>query len=221
MEKFVITSKPRDGLGKRESRRLRRQGQVPAVVYGGSDSKVTTIMMNHDDLAHHLEIDAFYSHILELRVGKVKEQVVLKDLQRHPYKAQILHVDLQRVQEDEKITLRVPLHFINELSCAGVKQGGVISRVVNELEVICLPKNLPEYIEVDIENIELGGNIHLSDLKMPTGVEIATLEHGGDALQVVATVHQPRVIEEEDEVEETDEDADTDTDTDTEDQEGD
>ncbi len=210
MEKFVIVAEPRESFGKKASRRLRRQGKVPAIVYGGGVADALPIIMNHDDLAHHLEVDAFYSHVLELQVGKTRERVVLKDLQRHAYQPRLLHVDLQRVKEDEKITLRVPLHFVNEASCVGVKQsGGVISRVINELEVSCLPKDLPEYIEVDMADIEVGGGIHLADLKMPAGVEIAALIHGGDASQVVATVHLPKVVAEEEEEEEEVQDQDT------------
>jgi large subunit ribosomal protein L25 len=128
-------------------------------------------------------------------VGEAKEKVVLKDLQRHPYKPAVLHLDLLRVDENEKLTMRVPLHFINEDKCIGVKEGGgVVSHVMTDLEIICLPKDLPEYIEVDLAEVNVGEGIHLGDLKLPEGSEIAALLHGGDAARIVATVHIPKVI---------------------------
>ena len=152
-------------------------------------------MMAQNEFMHHLENEAFYSHILTLQVGNKKEKVVLKDLQRHPYKAVVLHVDLQRVDENEKLTMRIPLHFVNENICIGVKQGGgVVSHVMTDLEISCLPKDLPEYIEVDLAEVNVGESIHLSDLKMPEGTEIAVLMHGGDAVRTVATVHIPKVV---------------------------
>ncbi len=201
MEQFEIIAEPREDMGKGASRRLRREGKVPGVVYG-AQKDANSIMMSQNEIMHHLENEAFYSHILTLQVGKKKEKVVLKDLQRHPYKPVVLHVDLQRIDENVKLTMRVPLHFVNEDRCIGVKQdGGVVSHVMTDLEIICLPKDLPEYIEVDLAEVNVGEGIHLSDLKMPEGVEIAALIHGGDAAQTVATVHIPKiVIEVEDEL---------------------
>lgn len=196
MESFEIIAELREDKdkGKGASRRLRRRGSVPGVVYGAAKNAIS-IMMKHNEIYHHLEHEAFYSHILTLQVGKTKEKVVLKDLQRHPYKQVILHLDLLRIDENEKLTMRVPLHFLNEDTCIGVKQGGgVISHVMTDLEIICLPKDLPEYIEVDLGQVDLGGGIHLTDLKLPEGSEIATLLHGGDAAQIVATVHAPKVV---------------------------
>ena len=194
MEQFEIIAEPREDMGKGASRRLRREGKVPGVVYG-AQKDANSIMMSQNEIMHHLENEAFYSHILTLQVGKKKEKVVLKDLQRHPYKAAVLHVDLQRVDENEKLTMRVPLHFINETICIGVKEGGgVVSHVMTDLEIICLPKDLPEYIEVDLAEVNVGESIHLSDLKMPEGTEIAVLMHGGEAVQTVATVHIPKVV---------------------------
>lgn len=205
MESFELNAEPREDMGKGASRRLRREGKIPAVVYGAAKD-AASIMISHNEIFHHLENEAFYSHILTLQVGKTKERVVLKDLQRHPYKQVVLHLDLLRVDKDEKLTMRVPLHFINETTCIGVKTGGgVISHVMSELEISCLPKDLPEYIEIDMAEIDLGGGIHLADLKMPEGTEIAALMHGGDASQIVATVHLPKiVIEVEDDVAEVD-----------------
>lgn len=201
METFEIIAEPREDMGKGASRRLRREGKVPGVVYGAGKDAMS-IMVQHNEISHHLEDEAFYSHILTLQVGKAKEKVVLKDLQRHPYKPTILHLDLLRVDENEKLTIRVPLHFINEDKCIGVKSGGgVISHVMADLEISCLPKDLPEYIEVDLAEIDLGEGIHLTDLKLPEGSEIAALLHGGDAAQIVVTVHAPKVvIEVEDEI---------------------
>jgi len=194
METFEIIAEPREDMGKGASRRLRREGKVPGIVYG-ANKDTASIMVKQNEIFHHLENEAFYSHILTLQVGKAKEKVVLKDLQRHPYKPVVLHLDLLRVDENETLTMRVPLHFINEDICIGVKQdGGVVSHVITDLEIVCLPKDLPEYIEVDVAEVNVGEGIHLSDLKLPEGSEIAALLHGGDASQIVATVHIPKVV---------------------------
>jgi len=167
METFEIIAEPREDMGKGASRRLRREGMVPGVVYG-ANKDAASIMVNQNEIMRHLEDEAFYSHILTLQVGKSKEKVVLKDLQRHPYKPVVLHLDLLRVDENEKLTMRVPLHFINEDKCIGVKEGGgVVSHVITDLEIICLPKDLPEYIEVDMAEVNIGEGIHLTDLKLP------------------------------------------------------
>jgi len=202
METFEIIAEPREDMGKGASRRLRREGKVPGIVYGAKKD-AASIMVKQNEIFHHLENEAFYSHILTLQVGKAKEKVVLKDLQRHPFKPVVLHLDLLRVDENETLTMRVPLHFLNEDICIGVKEGGgVVSHVMTDLEIVCLPKDLPEYIEVDMAEIDLGVGIHLTDLKLPEGSEIAALLHGGDAAQIVATVHIPKVIVEvEDELE--------------------
>ena len=197
MQSFELDAEPRGDLGKGASRRLRREGKLPGIVYG-SKKDATAISLKHNDVMHQLENEAFYSHILTLNIGKDREQVILKDLQRHPYKPAILHIDFLRIDEKEKLTIRVPLHFINEAKCIGVKQGGgVISHIMNELEISCLPKDLPEYIEVDLENINVGDAVHLGELQLPEGVESYSLLHGGDADQPVVTVHLPRVAEEE------------------------
>ncbi|NKB36221.1 MAG: 50S ribosomal protein L25/general stress protein Ctc [Gammaproteobacteria bacterium] len=193
MESFEVIAEPRESVGKGASRRLRKTGKVPGIVYGtGKDAKMITIDQNA--IGHQLENEAFYSSILNLNIGKEKEQVVLKDLQRHPYKRLILHIDFQRIDAKEKLNMRVPLHFINETSCVGVKTGGgVISHIMTDLEISCLPKDLLEYIEVDLAELELNESIHLAELKLPKGVEIYALLHGGDDSQPVASVHTPRV----------------------------
>lgn len=196
MEIFEIIAEPRENLGKGVSRRLRHQGKIPGVVYGGEKGAVS-IMVRHNEMLHHLEHEAFHSHILTLKIGPAEEKVVLKDLQHHPYKSAILHFDLQRVDENQQLTMRVPLHFINEDICIGVKQdGGVISHVITDMEINCLPKDLPEYIEIDMAKMNIGDGIYLEDLNMPEGTQITTLLHGGDAKQIVATVHLPKVVQE-------------------------
>lgn len=205
MESFEVIAEPRESVGKGASRRLRKTGKVPGIVYGtGKDAEMITIDQNA--IGHQLENEAFYSSILSLNIGKKNQQVVLKDLQRHPYKRLILHIDFQRIDAKEKLTMRVPLHFLNEESCVGVKTGGgVISHIMTDLEISCLPKDLPEYIEVDLAELELNESVHLADLKLPQGVEIYALGHGGDDSQPVASVHLPRVeveVEEDAEAEE-------------------
>lgn len=197
MKEFEITAEPREDMGKGASRRLRRTGKVPGIVYG-AEKEAAAITLDHDDVAHHLEHEAFYSHILTLKLGKEKQKVVLKDLQRHPFKPRILHIDLQRVSDTEKLTMRIPLHFINESKCIAVKTGGgVISHIMTEIEVTCLPKDLPEYIEIDMAEVVLNQTIHLGDLKLPQGVESYVIAHGGDSSSSVASVHIPKIIVEE------------------------
>ena len=196
MQSFELNAEPRTDVGKGASRRLRRTGKVPGILYG-ADKETTMISLVHNDLMHQLEHEAFFSHILTIKLNGGSEKVVLKDLQRHPYKASLLHIDFQRVSESEELTMRIPLHFLNEDKCPGVKTGGgVISHIMTELEISCLPKDLPEYIEVDLINLELDDSIHLGDLKVPEGVVITALQHGGDASLPVVSVHVPRVIEE-------------------------
>ncbi len=198
MTDYSLTAKVRDDLGKGASRRLRRLGdEVPAVVYGGKDP-AQPITLEGREIKHALENEAFYSHIIKLKVDGGDQDVILKDVQRHPFKPVILHVDFMRVMADQKLTTRVPLHFINEDKCPGVKlQGGVISHNITELEIECLPKDLPEYIEVDMIAMELDSTVHLSDLKLPEGVESIELQHGEEHDQPVASIHVPRAIVEE------------------------
>lgn len=199
MEAFDLVAELRDDSGRGASRRLRKDGKLPGILYGGGQ-EATPITLNHDDVFHHLEQEAFYSHILNLTIGKKKQKVVLKDLQRHPYKPTITHIDLQRVSETEKLTMRVPIHFLNEEKCIGVKQsGGIVSHIMTELEVTCLPKDLPEYIEVDVLNLDVGDSIHVEELQLPEGVVSYAMEHGGDGSAPVVAVNMPRVVIEEEE----------------------
>ncbi len=201
-EDFQINAQQRDDSGKGASRRLRRNaGLVPAIVYGGN-KKPQNISLSHNDLMKHLENEAFYSHIITLNVDNKSEDVILKDLQRHPSKAQILHADFMRVSKTKKLQTSVPLHFINEVSCKGVKlQGGVISHSMIQLEISCLPGDLPEYIEVDLAEVEIGQIVHISDIKLPKGVESVALSHGEDHDLPVASVNKPKGASSEDEEE--------------------
>jgi len=200
MEQFELVAEKREDVGKGASRRLRRAGKLPGIVYG-TKKDVTMITLPHNEVMHHLDHEAFYSHILTLTIGKDSEKVVLKDLQRHPFKRSVLHIDLQRVDENVALTMRIPLHYINEEICVGVKEGGgVVSHLMTQLDIVCLPKDLPEYIEIDMIEVELGATVHLSNLVMPEGVQIYSLLHGGDEAQPVASVHVPKVIVEEEDV---------------------
>lgn len=195
MQKFELSAELRTTEGKGASRRLRRTGKVPGILYGTGKEPVS-IQLDHDDLAHHLENEAFYSHILKLNLGDIMEDVVLRDLQRHPYRPKLMHIDLQRINMAEKITMRVPLHIINAAMSPGVKdEKGIVNTLLSQLEVICLPKDLPEYIEVDISALHVGQAIHLRDLKLPEGVELEILVSGGDADQAVVSVQPPAVEE--------------------------
>jgi len=189
MNDFTLNAEARSDLGKGASRRLRRLASlVPAVVYGG-DKAPESISMLAKEIAKLLENEAAYSHIIELNVGGTKQNVIIKALQRHPAKGHVLHADFVRVVAGQKLTAHVPVHFINE--AAAVKKGGEISHVVAEVEVSCLPKDLPEFIEVDLADAEIGSIIHLSNIKAPKGVEFVALAHGNDL--AVANVHAPRV----------------------------
>lgn len=188
---FVVEAETRKDQGTGASRRLRRAGKVPAIVYGGK-GQPQPIAVSQNELGKQLKLEAFYSHILTLRLDGQDEQVVLKDLQRHPVRDEIiLHVDFQRVVADQLLRKRVPLHFIGEAGSPGVKTGGgMVEHFVNEVEVECLPANLPEYIEVDLSAIELNQVVHLSALKLPEGVTLIELKHGNDA--AIASCHLPK-----------------------------
>lgn len=194
---FELIAESRQGVGKGASRRLRRAGRVPAVLYGGNKAP-ESLSFDHNEIVKQLQHEGFYSHILSITVGSRKESAILKDLQRHPYKPAILHLDLQRVSADEKIRVHVPLHFINEQTAKGVKQeGGVVSHLLIDVEVACLPKDLPEFIEVDLSELGLGESIHLSELKLPEGVEVVALSHGAEYDVPVVNIHHARRAAEE------------------------
>lgn len=190
---FELDVSVRTDTGKGASRRLRRlHNAVPAVLYG-ADKEPVPLTIDHDAILHATENEAFFSHIITLNVGKKKERAVIKDLQRHPARPVILHADFLRVSEGSVIQVRVPLHFINEEKCVGVKTGGGrILKSMTEIEVTCLPKDLPEYIEVDMLEVELGHTVHLSDISLPEGVSSVALSHGKESDHSVATVQPPR-----------------------------
>ncbi len=201
-ESFIIEAEVRTDTGKGASRRLRHTDKVPAVLYGAGKDPVA-LTLSHNEMFHHLENEAFYSHILTINVGKKKEKAILKDLQRHPAKPRLMHVDFQRVDMKEKIRMHVPLHFTNEEDAPGVKAGGLINHSATELHIACLPKDLPEFIEVDLGELELDASLHVSDLTLPKGIESVDLGHGDDSSHdhIVAAIHLPRAekaIDEED-----------------------
>ena len=196
MVDFVLNAQERSDLGKGASRRLRRNaGLIPAVVYGGEKAP-QSLTLELREISKLLENEAAFSHVITLDVGAAKETVLIKALQRHPSKGFVMHADFQRVVAGQKLTAHVPLHFLNEATAVGVKVGGgEISHVIAEVEVSCLPKDLPEFIEVDLAKVELGQIVHLSDLKLPKGVELVQLAHGNDL--AVANIHASRVVKEE------------------------
>ena len=192
---FEIKVQLRDCSNSSAARRMRKVGQVPAVVYGGSRPPAL-LSLNHNELIRHLENESFYSHILTLKSEGKDEKVILRDIQRHPSRAQVLHIDFFRVSEDQQIKVHVPLHFINEEICAGVKQqGGIISHMQTDVEVSCLPKDLPEYLEVDVAELGLGHSLHLSDLKLPRGISLVALLQGEASDYALVSVIMPRVSE--------------------------
>ena len=185
-----INATTRKAQGTGASRRLRKSGRTPGIVYGTGDAVM--IEMDHNDLYHKLRSEAFHASILTLNLEGKKESVLLRDFVMHPFRQQVQHIDFQRVDATKKMHIKVPLHFINEAIAPGVKLGGgKISHVMNELDIVCLPKDLPAFIEVDLGKLELGHSVHVADLKLPKGVEAAT--HGTHTVEaVIATVQVPR-----------------------------
>ena len=187
---FELTAEPRGDQGKGASRRLRHTGKVPAILYGGHvDAR--NLSLDHNKLMGLIDNEKFYSSIISIAVGAEKQPAIVKDVQMHPAKNAVLHVDLQRVLENEKIRLHVPIHFRNESTAPGIKtQGGVVSHHMADVEVVCLPKDLPEFLEVDLSTLDVGQIVHLSDLKLPAGVTIPELKLGKEHdLAVVIAKH--------------------------------
>ncbi len=188
-QQFDLIAEFREDQGKGASRRLRHEGKVPAIIYGGGRPP-RALSFDHNKVLRQLENEAFYSSVLNIKVGDKNQAAILKDIQRHPARRQILHIDLQRIVDDADIRMNVPLHFVGEDDAPGVKDGGgTVSRLMNDVEVICLPKYLPEYIEVDISKLELDDMLHLSDIKVPEGVELVELSHGEGHDQPIVSVH--------------------------------
>jgi large subunit ribosomal protein L25 len=197
-KKFDLIAEIREGQGKGASRRLRLTGKVPAIIYGaGRPPRALTF--DHNKVIEELAKESFYSSILNIKVGDKSQAAIVKDIQRHPAKPRIMHMDLQRIVEDQKIKMNVPIHFLNGEDAVGVKQGGgSVSQLMNDVEVSCLPKDLPEYFEVDIVDLELDAMLHLSDIKVPEGVEILQLSQGEEFDQGIVSIHiiKVAVIEE-------------------------
>ena len=199
---FAVDAEPRDDVGKGASRRLRRAGRVPAIIYGAGESP-QKISLDHNKMIHSLENEGFFSHVITINLDGKKQKAILRDLQRHPAKPALLHIDFQRVSEDQAINVHVPLHFIGEDVCPGVKQeGGAVSHQLIEVEISCLPKDIPEFIEVDVSQLKIGDSIHLSELKVAEGITISALTHGEGHDQQVLNVHATKVVVEEEPVSE-------------------
>src|SRR5258706_9373477 len=195
--KIEFTAFPRTLQGTGASRRLRGAGKVPGIVYG-ADQTAQPIELDHHALYRHLKMEAFHASILDMTYEGAKQQVLLRDVQMHPFKQLVLHVDFQRVDKAKKIHMKVPLHFINAEICPGVKVGGgVVNHIRNEIDIQCLPDQLPEYIEVNLDKLELGHSLHINDIPLPQGVEpISRIKKDNPA---IVTVHVPKVavVEEE------------------------
>lgn len=192
---FVIEAFPRDDKGRGASRRLRREERkIPAIIYGAG-KEATAISIWHNELKKALENEAFFSHILTIELNGKKESVIMKDLQRHPYKLLLTHADFQRVEKDQEIFVHVPLHLLNEDTAPAIKTfGGVAFRLMTEVEVACLPQYLPEFIEIDMADIEMDQIVHMSDLKLPKGVRIPALQHDAEHDQAVVSVSKPKGV---------------------------
>lgn len=195
--KIEIKAEPRSLQGTGASRRLRRESKVPGILYGaGKDAQ--PIQLDHKELFFKLKTEAFHSSILDMEIGSDKLQVLLRDYQMHPFKMQVLHADFQRVAADRKIHMKIPLHFVNADIAPGVKvAGGAVQHIANELDITCLPKDLPEFIEVDLKDLHAGHSIHVSGLKLPAGVESVALAKGDDI--TVATIVMTRAMTAEEE----------------------
>jgi len=188
-EDFDLIAELRMDQGKGASRRLRREGKVPAIIYGAGRPP-RALCFDHNKVLRQLENESFYSSILNIRVQDKSQAAIVKDIQRHPSKPIIMHMDFQRVVDDVEIRMNVPLHFINETIAVGVKQGGgAVSHLMNDVEVSCLPKYLPEYLEVDIAALELDQMLYLSDIKLPEGVEIPMLAQGEEHDHAIVSIH--------------------------------
>ena len=194
-DQFELIARVRARSGTNLVRRLRREGDVPAVLYGG-DKENVHIAINHDVLFHSLEKEEFHSAIIIINTDGNKEQAILRDVQRHPHKISILHADFQRIDEKKTLTMSLPIHFIGEQDCVGVRtSGGIISHLINDVEISCLPGDLPESIELDITHLNLNESLHLSDIKLPEGVSITTLMHdeNNEHDYAVVSVLPPRI----------------------------
>jgi len=193
--KIEINAKVRELKGTGASRRLRHSGKVPGVLYGGKNES-TSIELDSKELFMQFKHEAFHASILTLNLDGKKEQVLLRDFQMHPVRNNIQHIDLQRIDENKKLSVSIPFHFLNEEIAPGVKlEGGIVSHIMVEVDISCLPKDLPTYIEVDLINLSIGDSIHLSEIKVPEGVELANLSEDNDP--IITSVSRPKVVVEE------------------------
>ena len=200
MADFELNAELRTDKGKGASRRLRRNADmIPAILYGAGQDPLS-LTLAHKDIHKACQNEAFFSHIITINADGNSQQAIVKDLQRHPAKDRIMHADFLRIQMDQAITVEVPLHFLNEDSCLGVRQGGgKVSHNMTSIEISCLPGDLPEYIEVDIEHLDLGDAIHMSELRLVEALSIPSLQQGADHDHVVVSVNAPKRAEEVDE----------------------
>ena len=206
---MTIDASQRDEVGTSKARRIRRQrDQVPGVVYGSGEEPIH-FLIDYRHIAKAVEDEAFFSQVLSLTLGDKPIQVVLRELQRHPSTERVVHVDFLRVQEDRELQVSIPFHFLNEESCVGVRlNGGMVSKNLTEVQVSCLPRDLPEFIEIDLEELDIGDAVHLSDIELPPGVSFVVLAQGDGRDDQIVNVHMPRGMvldEEEEELVETEE----------------
>ena len=201
-QEFDLIAELREDQGKGASRRLRHEGKVPAILYGGGRPP-RALSFDHNKVLRQMDSESFYSSVLNIKVRDKSQAAIVKDIQRHPAKRQILHIDLQRIVEDAEIRMHIPLHFVGDDVAPGVKAGGTVSRLMNDVEVVCLPRNLPEYFEIDVSTMEIDDMLHLSDISLPEGVELVELSHGEGHDQPIVSIHVIKAAP----VEETEEEA--------------
>ena len=201
MNEFEVVAQPRAALGTSASRRLRRSGWIPANLYGGGKDP-TPLTLEANRIRKQIENEAFAAHILTVKVEDEESQAVLKSVHRDPVTNRVIHMDFQRISARSEIHMHVPLHFVNEEDCPGKRAGGIVTHLLVEVEVGCLPKDLPEYIEVDMASLDVGDSVHLSELALPEGVHLMALAHNPDNDQPVVSVQPPQKLEVEEVVEE-------------------
>ncbi len=196
-----LNATKRDDTGKGASRRLRHANKLPAIIYGGKTGSLS-ITLEQKDVQHKLPNEDFYSQVLTLNIDGTIESVLLRDIQHHPYKMEVMHMDFTRIDAKHVVHVHTPLHFAGDEDSPGIKQeGGVVSHVINEVELECLPKNIPQHIDVDLSEMHVGDIIHLSDLKLPEGVEVLALKQGEEHDTAVVSMHTRKVVSDEEEQE--------------------
>lgn len=190
---FELEAQPRQQTGTSASRRFRREGKVPVNIYGAGKEN-QNLIMDHDELLHHLEVEAFHSSIITIKTDTEQESTILRDVDMHPYLRQVLHIDFQRILATEEITIDIPIHFLGDEDAPGVKlQGGIFSRRITEVEVSCLPADLPEYLEVDVSHLDINDSVNLTDIELPEGVTLKSLEHDEEDVAIASVL--PPVVE--------------------------